>query len=71
MKVLIVQEPHLSNLLNGIKTWEIRRQNTNIRGLIRLGRNKKMYGKAVLKDCFPMSLQNLAKHEHKHHVSYQ
>lgn len=47
MKVLIVQEPHLSNLLNGIKRWEIRRRNTKVRGLIGLGRDQKMYGKAV------------------------
>jgi hypothetical protein len=51
LKVLIVQESHLSRFLNGTKTWEIRRQNTNIRGLIGLGRNKKMYGKAVLKEA--------------------
>lgn len=71
MNVLIIQEPYLSNILNGIKTWEIRRQDTKIRGLIGLGRNKKMYGKAILKDSFPMSLENLAKYQHKHLVSPQ
>lgn len=48
---------------------EIRRQDTKIRGLIGLGRNKKMYGKAILKDSFPMSLENLAKYQDKHLVS--
>jgi hypothetical protein len=71
LKVLIVQEPHLSNILNGHKTWEIRRQNTNIRGLIGLGRNEEMYGKAVLKDSFLMSVQDLMKHQDKHLVSPQ
>ena len=71
MKVLIIQEPYLSNILNGIKIWEIRRQNTKIRGVIGLGRNRKMYGKAILKDSFTMSLENLAKNQDKHLVSLQ
>jgi len=71
LNVLIVQEPHLSNILSGRKTWEIRRQDTRIRGPIGLGRNGEMYGKAILKDSFPMPVQDLVKHQDKHQVSPQ
>jgi len=71
LKVLIVQEPHLSNILSGRKIWEIRRQNTKVRGLIGLGRNGEMYGKALLKDSFSRSIEDLTKHQDKHLVSPQ
>ena len=52
MKGLIIRDPHISEILDGRKTWEMRSQKTKIRGRIGLikGGSGCVYGEADLVD---------------------
>jgi len=63
MKCLKIDDKWLRLILEGQKTWEIRRQPTNFRGRIALGNTKtKNYeGYATIIDCKKYTVENLKK----------
>jgi hypothetical protein len=71
MRCLKIDEPWISLIINRVKTWEIRRQRTNIRERIGLGstETKCCVGYANLVDCKPFSLQELKGYNDKHHAN--
>jgi len=71
LRCLKIDDRWLKLILNGQKTWEIRRTNTKIRGRIALGNttSKKVEGYAILKDSFPMNIQTLLENNHKHRAN--
>lgn len=58
MKGLIIKEPYIDQILEGIKKWEIRGSNTSIRGKIYLIKSgtKKIYGEVTLVDSIEINL---------------
>lgn len=52
---LIIRKPHINNLLNGTKVWEMRSTKTSIRGRIGLieAGSGLIVGEANLVDCLP------------------
>ena len=68
MLALIIREPWIGMILDGLKIWEIRSRNTNVRGRIGLIRSRSglILGRANLIDSVPVSkrllLDNLDKH---------
>jgi hypothetical protein len=77
MKALIVDEPWITAILRGAKTWEMRKTGCKLRGpiaLIRKG-SKHVVGVAEITDCLPPlgTLEAYASAEPLHHVppSYQ
>lgn len=49
-KALKVQEPYATQIVNGEKSWELRRTNTSIRGRVGIASGGKLLGEAVLTD---------------------
>lgn len=68
MRGLIIQQPHLDNILNGLKTVRIRTRNTNIRGHVALCYNGHIHGFAKIVDSrqVPRSQLLTPKWEQKH-----
>jgi len=58
MKGLIIKSPYIELILSGKKKWEIRGNNTKIRGRIALIKSgsKKIYGEVDLIDCIELDL---------------
>jgi len=72
MNGLIIKEPHITRILNGEKTWEIRGSKTNIRGRIALIRSGSglVIGTCELVDCVgPLTIEDLIKNEEKHRIN--
>ena len=63
MKGLIIQQPHLDNILSGLKTWEIRSRNTKFRGFIALCDGTYIYGFAKIVNSFPIDREELKTRE--------
>ncbi len=68
MKNLKIKQKWIELILSGKKTWEIRRQKTNITGLMGLGYREKRYGTAYLMGCEKFSIDELVKHFDEHQV---
>lgn len=71
IRCLKIDDKWVNLILNGTKTWEIRRTNTTIRERIALG-NKKMkrvVGYAKIVDSVEMSIEELKKHNVKHQAN--
>jgi len=68
MRGLIIQQPHLDNILNGLKTVRIRTRNTNIRGHVALCYNNHIHGFAQIMDSYQVPRIQLLtpKWEQKH-----
>ena len=56
-------------ILSGKKIWEIRRQNTSVRGEIGLALNRYRYGTALLIEVRKMAIKELKENFDKHKVS--
>jgi hypothetical protein len=71
MRCLKIDEVWVNMILSGKKTWEIRRQNTLIRGRIALGNTKtKCYvGYATITDSIEMTIEELKRHNDKHQAN--
>lgn len=71
MKCLKIKAKWINLILNGKKTWEIRRTNTKIRERIALGNTntKQVEGYANLVRSFEMTVKELKKHNHKHRAN--
>lgn len=67
-KGLIIQQPHLGNILDKGKIWELRGEATTIRGDIGLCLGGKMYGIAELHNVLPLKKEELSQHADKHMV---
>lgn len=59
MKGLIIQQPHLNNILNGLKTWEIRSKNTKVREHIGPCDGTYIHGFAKIVDSFARNGRDL------------
>lgn len=71
MKGLISNSPHIENILEGKKTWEIRGTNTHIRGEIALIKSgsSTIVGKCELIDVIgPIEIEELERNIDKHCV---
>ncbi|ADC64386.1 protein of unknown function DUF437 [Ferroglobus placidus DSM 10642] len=70
MRGLIVREPYASMIVRGEKVWEIRKQNTKIRGKILIISNGYVIGEVEIVDVLgPFTPEELAKFEELHRVS--
>jgi hypothetical protein len=71
MRCLKIDEKWVNLILNGSKTWEIRRRNTNIGEQIALGNKEKKYvvGYAKIVDSIEMTLEELKKNDDKHQAN--
>lgn len=72
MKGLIIDTPHVDNILSGLKSWEMRSTATKVRGLIALIRKGSglVVGTADLVDSLgPLSDEELLASESKHLIS--
>jgi hypothetical protein len=71
MHCLKIDEKWVNLILNGSKTWEIRRKNTNIREQIALGNKeiKRVVGYAKIVDSIEKTLEDLKKHNDKHQAN--
>lgn len=68
-KGLIIKEPWVSLIVEGQKTWELRKTKTSIRGKIALLQGGYIRGYADLVDCIgPLSLERLREAPHLHQV---
>ena len=70
-KGLVIREPYVSLLMSGEKIWEMRKQNTKIRGLVGLIRKGSghVVGVAELVECRgPLNAGNYAEFFDKHRV---
>jgi hypothetical protein len=63
LKGLIIQKEHLDNILNGLKTVEIRKQNTKKREKIALCNKGKIYGFAQIVDSYQIPRTELLIHK--------
>jgi hypothetical protein len=68
MKNLILDKNWLNLILSGKKIWDIRNQDTSIRGEIGLAYRRYRYGIATLVDVKKMTLEELSKNFDKHRV---
>lgn len=71
MKGLIIDTPHIDNVLSGRKTWEMRSRPTNIRGSIALIRKGSgtVIGVADLVDCLgPLDAHEIASSRSLHMI---
>lgn len=70
-KGLIIKDPWLEMIFDGLKWWEIRSRPTSIRGEILLikSRTKCIFGQAMLTDCFEIPFSEFELHVDKHRVS--
>ena len=71
MHCLKIADKWVNLILNGTKTWEIRRRNTKIRERIALGNKeiKRVVGYAKIIDSIEMTLEDLKKHNDKHQAN--
>jgi hypothetical protein len=71
MRCLKIDEKWVNLILNGSKTWEIRRRNTKIRERIALGNKeiKRVVGYAKIVDSIEMELEDLKKYNSKHRAN--
>jgi ASCH domain len=73
MKALIIDEPWITAILKGDKTWEMRKKNCNIRGQIALVRKGSghVVGTADVVGCRPplATRGDYAAAEHQHRIS--
>ena len=71
MRCLKIDEKWLNLILNGSKTWEIRRTNTKIRERIALGdmTTHCVAGYANIVDSFEKPVEQLKKHNSKHQAN--
>ena len=68
-KGLIIKEPWVSLIVEGKKTWELRKTKTSIRGKIALLQGGYIRGYANLVDCIgPIPLERLREASHLHQV---
>ncbi len=68
MKGLIIKKPWIDLILNGEKIWEIRGNNTKIRGEIELIQSGSglVVGKCKIIDCLQLDLEKYKKSTDKH-----
>ena len=68
MKGLIIRLPWIDSILDGVKSWEIRGSNTNVRGTIALIQSgtKTIVGVAELVDARPLSRKEYLQSETFH-----
>ena len=68
MRCLKIDEKWVNLILNGTKTWEIRRRNTKIRERIALGNKeiKSVVGYAKIVDSIEKTVEDLKKYNDKH-----
>ncbi|AAL80362.1 ASCH domain-containing protein [Pyrococcus furiosus DSM 3638] len=72
MKGLIVRQPYAKWIVEGKKSWEIRKMPTKIRGKIVIISEKKALGTVEIVDVLgPFTPEELSKHENKHLASYE
>jgi predicted transcriptional regulator len=71
MRCLKIEDKWVNLILNGTKTWEIRRRNTKIRERIALGntKTKRVVGYATIIDSVEMTVEELKKHNDKHQAN--
>ena len=71
MRCLKIDEKWINLILNGSKTWEIRRNNTKIREQIALGNKdiKRVVGYAKIVDSFERAVEDLKKQNDKHQAN--
>ena len=71
IRCLKIDENWVNLILNGSKTWEIRRRNTRIRERIALGNKeiKRVVGYAKIVGSVEMTLDDLRKHNDKHQAN--
>jgi hypothetical protein len=69
-KGLIIREPWIDMLLDGVKTLEIRNKPTSIRGKIGLIKSgsKKIFGEINVIDCFEIRPEDFNRYFKLHHV---
>jgi hypothetical protein len=70
-KAIIIDEPWISMILRGEKTWEMRSKRTNFKGAIALIRKRSgtIVGTAKLVGCLPaLSREEFALHEASHGI---
>ena len=72
MRGLIVREPYATWIVEGKKIWEIRKQNTKIRGEILIINKRRALGRVKLVDVLgPFTAEELVKHKDKHLADYE
>lgn len=72
-RALIVKQPHISRILDGSKTLEMRRTGTNVRGrigLIEQGTGL-IVGTCIIENSFYFLPSDLPKHFKKHCIDYE
>ncbi|MGD0204269.1 MAG: ASCH domain-containing protein [Candidatus Bathyarchaeia archaeon] len=71
MRCLKIDNKWVNLILNGTKTWEIRRRNTTIREQIALGnkKTKRSVGYVRIVDSIEMTVKELKKHNDKHQAN--
>jgi hypothetical protein len=71
MRCLKIDDKWVSLIINGDKTWEIRRRNTKIRERIGLGntKTKQVVGYATIVDSVEMTVEELKKQNDKHQAN--
>lgn len=71
MRGLIIKPPWIDLILDGEKIWEIRGNNTNVRGKIYLIKSgtKQIFGTVELIDSKPLSYADYIENEDKHCIS--
>jgi predicted transcriptional regulator len=71
MRCLKIDDKWVNLILNGRKTWEIRRTNTTIREQIALGNKekKRVVGYAKIVDSMERTVEDLKKHNDKHQAN--
>jgi len=71
MRCLKIDDKWVNLILNGKKTWEIRRKNTKIQERIALGntKTKRVVGYATIVDSVEMTIEELKKHNDKHQAN--
>ena len=71
MRCLKIDDKWISLILNGTKTWEIRRRNTKIRERIALGntKTKRVVGYATIIESVKITVVELKKHNEKHQAN--
>ena len=71
---LIIRQPHIGKILSGIKTWEMRSTNTNVRGVIGLieAGSGLIFGEVEIERTYgPLSVASLEDHKDKHRCSVE
>jgi len=71
-KGLIVKEPFATLIVEGKKTWEIRKSRTRVRGEVLILNRGMAIGKAELVDVLgPFTPEELASHQEKHRATLE